>query len=850
MRLIRLWFSIWLFAFGTNLCAQETSIDLRKDGRVMTAERNTYFRGCLAGLYSQTKLCQLLQGLSQEVRDRLQAMDLIAVVVPEVKIGQKFVIGLVIGSSTLPLDFLVNENDFKILRSYSRKLDKIDEKCGQIKQSNGDSARTKIKTDELRAIIAESGEESVFNSLYAGFWLAQEAEQSDKAPFADLVVAYRKEVERRIDLFVPLSIKQNGTSWATPLKFGPAQDYLKLSDLQGDQVTMERGARDEAGYLKVWHGRSLVVVAEKPGVPFDPKRYKGGLVEYLAENNSSLRPTLAVQTATFDRLGISEALVSAIATLEGQVQKTPDLFLNPSVRLQTDFLNNQTKEAATQVVSTLYQHKQILPETTLEQAALLAFASEDYQSATGFVDTGLRASGGNSQLFAARGLIQYGQSLYPQALTSFQQAKSPPTRPPADSGYEAALLGNEGLVQWGLGQTANAERSLSSASHLSSGREAIQQQIYFLLTQADLHADYGKSAKALDLGEQAIRLLSTSSPDKQSRVMLGRVHRLRAKVAFFRGINAEARQEIERAISIHQSESSTMDLARDKDLQSDIKEQQTGMQQEALKSLEQAATLYKDANYIKGQSENQLKRASVLVGLNRFDEADTLINDASNAFSQLNYRRGLGEAETLRGVLILKRAGHKNLQDFHQEMTPREKQVASEEFQNQISPGVAHFETAIRIFREIGYKRGIAYAQDKLAINLVSLEAEPSEKMLQRAESNSNEAVRTFDDIADKRGQSVAYGNLGIVLRKKKQYDDAIRSLERALQICKEIDFKIGIAKQLFNLGRAYYERELSHQDLLTAKQYFLEAQKAFKQTQAGEDELSAIEEYLKTLPQ
>src|SRR5690349_23182379 len=91
MKLTRACFSILLFAFGTYIHAQqETSIDLRKDGRIIAAERNTFFRQCLAGLMSQTRPCQLVQGLSQDLTDKLRGMELIALVVPEVKTGQKF----------------------------------------------------------------------------------------------------------------------------------------------------------------------------------------------------------------------------------------------------------------------------------------------------------------------------------------------------------------------------------------------------------------------------------------------------------------------------------------------------------------------------------------------------------------------------------------------------------------------------------------------------------------------------------------------------------------------------------------------------------------------------------------
>lgn len=842
MNSIRLSLLILLLICGTHLHAQETSIDLRKDGRIITAERNTFFRQCLTSPAAQTKPCKCLQALSQDPRDKLAAIDLVALVVPEGKTGEKYLVGLVIGSSTLPQDFPVNENDFKILRDYATKkaLAKIDEKYREIRQADGDSAKVKIETTELRAVIAESREDSEQSSLYAGFLLAREAKASDSAPYADLVTKYRKEAEKSLDPFVSLMIKQNKLPSVTPFRFGAADDFFAVSDLQGYPVD-----ESSPGYLKVWRGRSLVVIAEKPGASFDPSKYKGGLVEYLIKENSSLTGGFTVPAMLFDRPTALQGVASAIAALDAQVERTPELFSAPSPRLQTELLGNQTNETAKEAISTLAEHQRELPETTLERAALLAFALEDYRRAAEFVDTGLKVSPGNKQLLAARGLIQYQQSLYPQALTSLRQAA--PSVAAANPNFRAALMSNEGLVQWGLGQTGNAETSLNNSIPLFRGDDAKQQQAYLLLTQADFYVDYGQPAKALKMSEEALKLFGAPESNRQARIVEGRTHRLRAKVALFRGIINEANDEIAKAIKLHLSESSFLELAQSKDVQADIKEL-TGMHAQALKTLEEAAALYKDSNYIKGQAENQWKRANVLLALNRFDEAKKLIEDASSGFTQINYRRGLGDCEVLRGLLILRRANHQYLMRFNANMSPQEKQTIDKEFLSQTRLGVARFETAIKTYQEIGYKRGLAYAQDKLAINIVTLSEQPSEEDFSRAEFISKEAARIFEEISDKRGQAVVYGNLGLIYRRNKQYELGQSNLERSLEISRRIEFKLGIGRQLFNLGRLHYEKGFgkSEEDLLKAKDYFLEAQKVFKQTQAGEDELKAIDEYLK----
>src|SRR5206468_2148466 len=119
--------------------------------------------------------------------------------------------------------------------------------------------------------------------------------------------------------FVSLSIKQHKLPWSTPFKFTATDESFKVSDLSGSPFTLEQNKLGGPGYFKVWYGRSLVVIAEKPGAPFDPSKYKGGLVEYLTKENSALTGSFTVQAAAMlvDRPPILQGIASAIAALAG-----------------------------------------------------------------------------------------------------------------------------------------------------------------------------------------------------------------------------------------------------------------------------------------------------------------------------------------------------------------------------------------------------------------------------------------------------------------------------------------------------------------------------------------------------
>jgi tetratricopeptide (TPR) repeat protein len=405
-----------------------------------------------------------------------------------------------------------------------------------------------------------------------------------------------------------------------------------------------------------------------------------------------------------------------------------------------------------------------------------------------------------------------------------------------------------GLARWDLGQTQDADVSLNKSIALLSSRE---QQIYLLLTRADQYADYGQGAKARAISDTALNLIRGETYNERSRINEGHILNLRARLSFLRGETKRAREEIDAAIKLHQGEASILELAQDKGVLGEI-QQQTGRYKEAIATLKEAAQTYKRTGYLRGQSDNLLKQASVFVDVNDYKSAEELIGQARSNFTQLNYQRGLGESEALTGVLIIRRANHEYIEHFHKNITAKQKSDASDEYARQTTAAIPYFENSFKIFHGIGYQRGIADAQDNLAFDLALIKEKLSRDESEFAGGNAAAAARTYEEIDDKRGEASAYGHWGVVFRKTDDYSAAIAKHERALQISQQIEFKVGIGRQLLGLGRAYYEQAFSNKDqdsMRKAIDYFVQARKELLQAApAGQDELKAVNEFLKSI--
>ncbi|MFZ0063675.1 MAG: hypothetical protein WAL47_16705 [Pyrinomonadaceae bacterium] len=297
--------TVSLFCVGRTT-AQQTSIDLRTDGRILTGTRKDYLLQCIKAHRDAITTKRAPSKSAVEVRDDLANMlnssIVTAIVVPPGKTADQYLIGLLIGDDTLPKDYVVSESDFNKIREISRNQRSTAVEAGfrgiQRAISMGDYRDAAAKVKDLRATIAGLDDQSERISVYAGYLLADLDQVSHIGAFGDLVGKYRTDVEHTLDPILTLGIKQSKIPWATPYKFSGVDDFFKVRDLEGSAVSHVVGTNDNPGYLKVWHGRTLVVIAEKPDSPFSSDEYKSGWMEYMTRQNPNINRDAAVKMAT------------------------------------------------------------------------------------------------------------------------------------------------------------------------------------------------------------------------------------------------------------------------------------------------------------------------------------------------------------------------------------------------------------------------------------------------------------------------------------------------------------------------------------------------------------------------
>ena len=260
-----------------SVYAQETSLDLRKDGRVLTTHRKNH-------LMRKLKLRQIV--LSDALHNKLAGTTVNAIVVPPGKTGDKYLIGVLIGSSTLPDDWTVTEKDFEIIREYSRsaRLAQVEQKYNDMRPAiaAGNSTEVAKQTTELNAIIAGDNEESAVAQSYAGY-LLQEFETTGKpSAFSEITSKYRQQESRSVhSLIASLDKKHLGFA---AFAFDESSRLIRMEDLNSFTVQRQAATAQTPAYLQAWNGRTLIIVTERPDEPFSVGAYKGGLKEYLIQH--------------------------------------------------------------------------------------------------------------------------------------------------------------------------------------------------------------------------------------------------------------------------------------------------------------------------------------------------------------------------------------------------------------------------------------------------------------------------------------------------------------------------------------------------------------------------------------
>jgi len=110
-------------------------------------------------------------------------------------------------------------------------------------------------------------------------------------------------------------------------------------------------------------------------------------------------------------------------------------------------------------------------------------------------------------------------------------------------------------------------------------------------------------------------------------------------------------------------------------------------------------------------------------------------------------------------------------------------------------------EDALRIDREIGYRRGEASSLGNMGIIY------RDKGQLDEALKYHEDALKIHGEIGHRQGEAASLGNMGIIYRDKGQLDEALKLQEDALRIDREIGYRRGEASSLGNMGLIYSDK-------------------------------------------
>lgn len=287
---------VLMISFCSGIMGQQTDMDLRKDGDILTEKRKDFF---LENVSTST--------LSPKLRNQFATSRLIrAIVVPSDKLEKGFFIGVVKGFVLVPEDWPIEETDFKFIRAYCKtgKLGEVEKKYEGIRKAVGskNSKAVDEQTDEMRKLFQtgkyiprgfkfiEVGSKERGNNLdhmaalYAGYLLQDFDKSPDFPKFSDIVAYYREEKVKSIEPFVKRAIDQHQLAWSTPFQVTGLDQVLTLENLSFSEVKRRPIGDGRTAFLTLWSGTALVIVAEKPKNPFVGDKYKN-LVDYLGSTN-------------------------------------------------------------------------------------------------------------------------------------------------------------------------------------------------------------------------------------------------------------------------------------------------------------------------------------------------------------------------------------------------------------------------------------------------------------------------------------------------------------------------------------------------------------------------------------
>lgn len=275
-----------LTVFSVAALAQAgTSLDLRKDGRVMTGDRCNYF---------VRKVKTYETKVSDHLRTKLVSTVIAAIVIPPDKTGDKYLIGVVPGDGTLPDDWEVSADDFKQLRdaAVNKRLSRVDgaNKAIRVAAATGNKTEFDAQGAELVAAISGDTSEAKMAASYAGY-LLQDLPKAMEAPqLASVVNKYRDDEISSLQPAIVQAVGSHQLTGGNAVLVSESVGFLNTNDLVYAYLKRQRGANG-VSFLTAYLGRSLVIVPERKDMPFDPAKHKN-LVGYLYDANPHANTTI------------------------------------------------------------------------------------------------------------------------------------------------------------------------------------------------------------------------------------------------------------------------------------------------------------------------------------------------------------------------------------------------------------------------------------------------------------------------------------------------------------------------------------------------------------------------------
>jgi tetratricopeptide (TPR) repeat protein len=119
--------------------------------------------------------------------------------------------------------------------------------------------------------------------------------------------------------------------------------------------------------------------------------------------------------------------------------------------------------------------------------------------------------------------------------------------------------------------------------------------------------------------------------------------------------------------------------------------------------------------------------------------------------------------------------------------------------QGRYDEAVKMFKESLKIFKELGDKKGIADNIYEVG-NVYFWKGRYDEAI-----KSYNESLKIFKELGDKNGIALALAQMGMIHEEQGRYDEAVKMFKESLKISKELGNKKEIAINLHELGNVYY---------------------------------------------